>query len=139
MRRKSDQKTLEGLPDIFYRYKLEGDEIVVTRMTKRVYRPARISHLNIIDVYYQHHLANGEVIDRQVSHPEKIRFGEYDGSRHCVFFKEPDKEAEAAMIFDQHLENRIASFEEKVKDCILKRKTLQQIMKGGSNGTSIQV
>lgn len=133
MRRiKSGQKILNELPDIFYRYELKGDEIVMTRMAKRV------CYHNIIAVYYQHHLASGEVIDRQVSHPEKIRFGEYDGSRHCVFFAEPDKEVEAAMIFDQHLDNRIASFEAKIKDCILKRKTLQQIIrKGGSNGSSV--
>lgn len=130
MRRiKSGQKTLEALPDIFYRYKLEGDKIVMTRMIKRV------CYNDIIAVYYQHYLANGEVVDRQVSHPEKIRFGEYDGSRHCVFFEEPDKEVEAAMISDQHLDNRIASFEEKLKDCTLKRKILQQIIrKGGPNG-----
>lgn len=133
--RKSGQKILEELPDIFYRYKLEGDEIVVTRMVKRVYC---LDPITVYDVYYHHYLTNGEVVDRQVSHPERIRFGVYDGSRHCVFFEEPDKEVEAAMIFDQHLDNRIASFEEKVKDCILKRKTLQQIIrKGGSNGSSV--
>lgn len=133
MIRKSGQKILEELPDIFYRYELKGDEIVMTRMAKRV------CYHDIIAVYYQHYLANGEVIDRQVSHPEKIRFGVYDGSRHCVFFKEPDKEVEAAMIFDQHLDNRIASFEEKVKDCILKRKTLQQIIRKGdkNDGSSV--
>lgn len=127
----SGRTNLEELPDIFYRYELKGDEIVVTRMAKRVF------YHDIVAVYYQHYLANGEIIDRQVSHPERIRFGEYDGYRHCVFFEKPDKEVEAAMIFDQHLDNRIASFEEKVKDCVLKRKTLQQIIrKGGSNGSS---
>lgn len=129
MRRTLGRLGTDRLPDVFYRYIFNGYEIEVTKIEKI------IRYHNIVS--FEYIKKNGTTAG--LSHPETVVLGGYDGMRHAVFLTEPDKEVEAAMIFDQHLENRIASFEEKVKDCILKRKTLQQIMKGGSNGTSVQV
>jgi hypothetical protein len=73
----------------------------------------------------------GRVIKTELSRPYDIQFGVYDGHRKCVFFEEPDKEKEAALIFDKHYDEVIAKCEDKVKDCILKRKALQRIIKKG--------
>ena len=115
---------LKELPDIFYRYRFVDNTIVVEKVEKTTLGDRFFVQCLMADV-------NGRTRKSPVSRPYEIEFGVYDGSRKCVFFKEGDKETEAAFIFDQHYDEVISKCELKVRDCILKRKALQAIIKKG--------
>lgn len=126
------QKKLQELPDIFYRYTL--DNTIIETPIKKVLYGGR--HLMFEYVLPQ---GNGKLRTAQLSDPDTIRFGVFDGRRKCVFFKEPGKSKEAALIFDKEYENQIAKYEDKIRKAILKRKDLAWAINcsgGDTNGTS---
>jgi len=111
------QKKLQELPDIFYRYTLDNT-IVETPIKKVVYA----KHYLIFE--YVLPQGNGKLRTTQLSDPDTIKFGVFDGRRKCVFFKEPGKSREAALIFDKEYENQIVKYEAKIRKAILKRRDL---------------
>lgn len=112
------QKKLQELPDIFYRYTLGDQHIVETPIKKVVYA----KHYLIFE--YVMPQANGKLRTTQLSDPDTIKFGVFDGRRKCVFFKEPGKSREAAIIFDKEYEDQIDKYEAKIQKAILKRRDL---------------
>ena len=114
------QKKLQALPDIFYRYTLDNT-IIETPIKKVLYGERHL----IFE--YSMPQANGKLRTTQLSEPDTIKFGVFDGRRKCVFFKEPGKHREAALIFDKEYENQIAKYEAKIRKAILKRKALLPI------------
>lgn len=115
------RERVKQLPDVFYRYIFKDGEISKTQIKKnKGIDPFLYSSL----VFFER--PNGTRV--YLSHAEKIDLGKYDGRRNAVFLEEDNAEAEAAAIFDMHYNELIAEYEERIKDCILKRKTLYQIM-----------
>lgn len=111
------QKKLQELPDIFYRYTL--DNTIIETPIKKVLYGGR--HLMFEYILPQ---GNGKLRTSQLSEPDTVKFGVFDGRRKCVFFKEPGKSREAALIFDNEYENQIAKYEAKIRKAILKRRDL---------------
>lgn len=127
------QKKLQALPDIFYRYTL--DNTIIETPIKKVLYGGR--HLMFEYVMPQ---ANGKLRTAQLSDPDTIKFGVFDGRRKCVFFKEPGKSREAALIFDKEYENQITKYEAKIRKAILKRRDLAWCITcggGETDGTSV--
>ena len=121
---RTHRERIKQLPDVFYRYIFKDGKISKTQIKKnKGIDPFMCSNL----VYFER--PNGTRV--YLSHAERIEIGKYDGRRNAVFLEEDNAEAEAAAIFDMHYNELIAECEEHVKDYILKRKTLYQIMKGG--------
>lgn len=128
------QKKLQALPDIFYRYTLDKGRIIETPIKKVVYA----KHYLIFE--YVMSQGNGKLRTAQLSDPDTIKFGVFDGRRKCVFFKEPGKHREAALIFDSVYETQIANYEAKIRMAILKRRDLAWCINcsgGDTNGTSV--
>lgn len=128
------QKKLQALPDIFYRYTLDKGRIIETPIKKVVYGT---SYLMFEYVLPQ---GNGKLRTAQLSEPDTVKFGAFDGRRKCVFFKEPGKHREAALIFDSVYETQIANYEAKIRMAILKRRDLAWAINcsgGDTNGTSV--
>ena len=119
------QKKLQEMPDIFYRYTLDKGRIIETPIKKVVYA----KHYLIFE--YLLPQGNGKLRTAQLSDPDTIRFGVFDGRRKCVFFKEPGKHREAALIFDKEYENQIVKYEAKIRTVILKRKDLAWVINSG--------
>lgn len=117
------QKIL-ALPHNFYRYRLDNNALVTELVERTNLSGYPVVLCQMVDYA-------GRLIKTELSRPYDIQFGVYDGHRKCVFFEEPGKEEEAALIFDKHYDKVITMCEDKVKDCILKRKALQRIIKGG--------
>lgn len=128
---RTHRERVKKLPDVFYRYIFKDGKISKTQIKKnKGTDPFMSSSL----LYFEK--KNGTRV--YLSHAERIELGKYDGRRNAVFLEEDNAEAKAAAIFDMHYNERIAECEDIVKDCILKRKTLQQIIsKGGSNGVGV--
>lgn len=127
------QKKLQELPDIFYRYTLDNT-IIETPIKKVVYA----KHYLIFE--YVMSQGNGKLRTAQLSDPDTIKFGVFDGRRKCVFFKEPGKSREAALIFDKEYENQIDKYEAKILKAILKRRDLMWCINcsgGETNGSSV--
>ena len=127
------QKKLQELPDIFYRYTLDNT-IIETPIKKVVYA----KHYLIFE--YVLPQGNGKLRTAQLSDPDTVKFGVFDGRRKCVFFKEPGKSREAALIFDKEYENQIAKYEDKLRKAIFKRRDLLRYINcsgGDMNGTSV--
>lgn len=121
---RTHRERVKQLPDVFYRYIFKDGKISKTQIKKnKGIDPFISSSL----VYFER--PNGTRV--YLSHAERIEIGKYDGRRNAVFLEEDNAEAEAATVFDMHYNELIAECEENVKDYILKRKTLYQIMKGG--------
>jgi len=117
------RERVKQLPDLFYRYIFKDGKISKTQIKKnKGIDPFMCSSL----VYFER--PNGTRV--YLSHAERIEIGKYDGRRNAVFLEEDNAEAEAAAVFDMHYNELIAECENNVKDYILKRKTLYQIMKG---------
>jgi len=112
------QKKLQEMPDIFYRYTLGDQHIVETPIKKVAYGTSYLIFEYILPQ------GNGKLRTAQLSEPDTVRFGVFDGRRKCVFFKEPGKSREAALIFDKEYENQIAKYEAKIRKAILKRRDL---------------
>ena len=128
------QEKLQELPDIFYRYTLDKGRIIETPIKKVVYA----KHYLIFE--YVISQGNGKLRTAQLSDPDTVRFGVFDGRRKCVFFKEPGKSKEAALIFDKEYENQITKYEDKIRKAILKRKDLLWYINydgGDTNGSSV--
>lgn len=128
------QKKLQEMPDIFYRYTLDKGRIVETPIKKVVYG----QHYLIFEYILPQ--GNGKLRTAQLSDPDTVKFGVFDGRRKCVFFKEPGKSREAALIFDKEYENQIAKYEDKIRKAILKRRDLAWCINcsgGETNGTSV--
>lgn len=118
------RERVKQLPDVFYRYIFKDGKISKTQIKKnKGIDPFMCSSL----VYFER--PNGTRV--YLSHAERIELGKFDGRRNAVFLEEDNAEAEAAAVFDMHYNELIAECENNVKDYILKRKTLHQIMKGG--------
>ena len=118
------RERVKHLPDVFYRYIFKDGKISKTQIKKnKGIDPFMCSSL----VYFER--PNGTRV--YLSHAERIEIGKYDGRRNAVFLEEDNAEAEAAAVFDMHYNELIAECEDNVKDYILKRKTLYQIMRGG--------
>ena len=111
------QKKLQALPDIFYRYTLDNT-IIETPIKKVLYGK------DYLIFEYTMPQGNGKLRTSQLSEPDTIKFGVFDGRRKCVFLKEPGKHREAALIFDKEYENQIAKYEAKILKAILKRRDL---------------
>ena len=121
---RTHRERVKQLPDVFYRYIFKDGKISKTQIKKnKGIDPFMCSSL----VYFER--SNGTRV--YLSHAERIEIGKYDGRRNAVFLEEDNAEAEAATVFDMHYNELIAECEEQVKDYILKRKALKQIMKGG--------
>ncbi len=118
------QKKLQALPDIFYRYTLDNT-IIETPIKKVLYGKS------LLIFEYVMPQANGKLRTTQLSEPDTIKFGVFDGRRKCVFFKEPSKHREAALIFDKEYENQIAKYEDKIRKAILKRRDLAWVINCG--------
>jgi len=117
------RERVKQLPDLFYRYIFKDGKFSKTQIKKnKGIDPFMCSSL----VYFER--PNGTRV--YLSHAERIEIGKYDGRRNAVFLEEDNAEAEAAAVFDMHYNELIAECENNVKDYILKRKTLYQIMKG---------
>ena len=117
------RERVKQLPDVFYRYIFKDGKISKTQIKRnKGIDPLMCSSL----VYFER--PNGTRV--YLSHAERIEIGKYDGRRNAVFLEEDNAEAKAAAVFDMHYNELIAECEENVKDYILKRKTLHQIMKG---------
>ena len=128
------QKKLQELPDIFYRYTLDKGRIIETPIKKVVYA----KHYLIFE--YVMEQGNGKLRTAQLSDPDTIKFGVFDGRRKCVFFKEPGKSREAALIFDKVYETQIANYEAKIRMAILKRRDLAWAINcsgGDTDGSSV--
>lgn len=128
------QKKLQEMPDIFYRYTLVDQHIVETPIMKVIYS----KHYLIFE--YVMSQGNGKLRTAQLSDPDTVKFGVFDGRRKCVFFKEPGKHREAALIFDKEYENQIAKYEVKIRKAILKRRDLAWCINcsgGDANGSSV--
>lgn len=128
------QKKLQELPDIFYRYTLDKGRIIETPIKKVVYA----KHYLIFE--YVMEQSNGKLRTAQLSDPDTIKFGIFDGRRKCVFFKEPGKSREAALIFDSVYETQIANYEAKIRMAILKRRDLAWCINcsgGETDGSSV--
>ncbi len=120
---RTHRERVKQLPDVFYRYIFKDGKISKTQIKKnKGIDPFMCSSL----VYFER--PNGTRV--YLSHAERIEIGKYDGRRNAVFLEEDNAEAAAAAIFDMHYNELIAECEDNVKDYILKRKTLYQIMKG---------
>jgi hypothetical protein len=120
---RTHRERVKQLPDVFYRYIFKDGKISKTQIKKnKGIDPFMCSSL----VYFER--PNGTRV--YLSHAERIEIGKYDGRRNAVFLEEDNAEAEAAAVFDMHYNELIAECEDNVKDYILKRKTLYQIMKG---------
>lgn len=127
------QKKLQELPDIFYRYTLDNT-IIETQIKKVLYGKS------LLIFEYVMPQANGKLRTTQLSEPDTIKFGVFDGRRKCVFFKEPGKHREAALIFDKEYENQIAKYEDKIRKAIFKRRDLAWCINcsgGETNGESV--
>lgn len=127
------QKKLQALPDIFYRYTL--DNTIVETPIKKVLHGGR--HLMFEYILPQ---GNGKLRTGQLSEPDTVKFGVFDGRRKCVFFEEPGKSREAALIFDKEYENQIAKYEAKIRKVTLKRRDLAWCINcsgGDMNGKSV--
>ena len=127
------QKKLQELPDIFYRYTLDNT-IIETPIKKVVYA----KHYLIFE--YVLPQGNGKLRTAQLSDPDTVKFGVFDGRRKCVFFKEPGKSREAALIFDKEYENQIAKYEDKLRKAIFKRRDLLRYINcsgGETDGSSV--
>jgi len=121
---RTHRERVKQLPDVFYRYIFKDGKISKTQIKKnKGIDPFMCSSL----VYFER--PNGTRV--YLSHAERIEIGKYDGRRNAVFLEEDNAEAEAAAVFDMHYNELIAECEDNVKDYILKRKTLYQIMRGG--------
>ena len=118
------QKKLQALPDIFYRYTLDNT-IIETPIKKVLYGE------DYLMFEYVMPQGNGKLRTTQLSEPDTIKFGVFDGRRKCVFFKEPGKSREAALIFDKEYENQIAKYEAKIRKAILKRRDLALVINAG--------
>ena len=124
------QKKLQALPNIFYRYTLDNT-IIETPIKKVLYGECYLFFEYVIPQ------SNGKLRTCQLSDPNTIKFGVFDGRRKCVFFKEPGKSREAALIFDKEYENQIAKYEDKIRKAILKRRDLARCINcsgGDTNG-----
>ena len=131
-REKELHQKILALPHNFYRYRLDSNTIVTELVERTNLSGYPVVLCRMVDYA-------GRVFKTELSRPYDIQFGVYDGHRKCVFFEEPDKEKEAALIFDKHYDEVITKCEDKVKDCILKRKALQRIIKKGgvTDGSSV--
>lgn len=128
------QKKLQALPDIFYRYTLDKGRIIETPIRKVWYA----KHYLMFEYFLKQ--SNDTFRTCQLSDPDTVKFGVFDGRRKCVFFKEPGKSREAALIFDNEYENQIAKYEAKIRMAILKRRDLSWYINcsvGDTNGTSV--
>lgn len=128
------QKKLQALPDIFYRYTLDKGRIIETPIRKVWYA----KHYLMFEYFLKQ--SNDTFRTCQLSDPDTVKFGVFDGRRKCVFFKEPGKSREAALIFDNEYENQIAKYEAKIRKAILKRRDLSWYINcsgGDTNGTSV--
>jgi len=128
------QKKLQEMPDIFYRYTLDKGRIIENPIKKVAYA----KHYLIFE--YVLPQGNGKLRTAQLSDPDTVKFGVFDGRRKCVFFKEPGKSREAALIFDKEYENQIAKYEKKIQKAILKRRDLMWCINyggGDTNGSSV--
>ena len=115
---RTHRERVKQLPDVFYRYIFKDGKISKTQIKKnKGIDPFMCSSLVYLDL----------------SHAERIEIGKYDGRRNAVFLEEDNAEDKAAAVFDMHYNELIAECEDNVKDYILKRKTLHQIMKGGDD------
>ena len=126
------QKKLQEMPDIFYRYTLDNT-IVETPIRKVWYAKHYLMFEYIMSQ------GNGKLRTCQLSDPDTIKFGVFDGRRKCVFFKEPGKSREAALIFDKEYEDQITKYEAKIRKAILKRRDLAWAINSGgeTDGTSV--
>lgn len=132
------QKKLQELPDIFYRYTLDNT-IIETPIKKVIYAEHYLMFEYVIPQ------GNGKLRTAQLSEPDTIKFGVFDGRRKCVFFKESGKHREAAFIFDKEYENQIAKYEAKIRKAIFKRRDLawyinyagSDVSEVGVDGTSV--
>lgn len=127
MDRRSYENRARSLPDIFYRYTFKDGKIHKTEIRKN----------KNVGIYFSSSLFYFQKDDGSrtyLSHVERIEIGKYNGIRQAVFLESDNAEAEAAAIFDMYYNEKIAECEEAVKDYILKRKTLYQIMRGENNG-----
>lgn len=111
---------IESLPDIFYRYQLVNGEIETVVITK--YKMKYHTGFS-----YQRYLANGNIVEMDISRPHTIDLGKYDTKRKCVFFEEQGKEAEAAKLIDAYYEDLIAREEAKIKSHQRSRQMIQKI------------
>lgn len=134
-RHEEAQKRMQALPDIFYRYTLDLlDGIIVIPINKKKYSG------NYLMFEYELPDTKGIMRTFGLSEPDTVRFGIFDGRRKCVFFKEPDRERDAALIFDAVYEEQVAKYEAKIRKAILKRKALQQVIKKGEgDGQGLQM
>lgn len=118
---RTHHERVKKLPDVFYRYIFKDGKISKTQIKKnKGIDPFMSSSL----VYFER--PNGTRV--YLSHAERIELGKFDGRRNAVFLEEDNAEAEAAAVFDMHYNDLIAECEKNVKDYILKRKTLKQII-----------
>lgn len=121
---RTHRERVKQLPDVFYRYIFMNGKISKTQIKKnKGIDPFMCSSL----VYFERE--NGTRV--YLSHAEKIELGKYDGRRNAVFLEEDNAEAEAAIVFDEHFDDEILKRELEIKDYILKRKTLKQIIDRG--------
>ena len=121
---RTHRERVKQLPDVFYRYIFMNGKISKTQIKKnKGIDPFMCSSL----VYFER--PNGTRV--YLSHAEKIEIGKYDGRRNAVFLEEDNAEAEAAIVFDEHFDDEILKRELEIKDYILKRKTLKQIIDRG--------
>lgn len=113
------RQKVEVLPDIFYKYYLGDDgKMLEIPIKKENYKGGY--------VIFRYEMPDSKGIMRpgELARPDSIEFGVFDGKRRCVFFKEPNKKREAALIFDTEYENQISKYEAKIRKAILKRRDL---------------
>lgn len=133
MRRKPAYKSYDDLPDIFYRYRFVDSGIEKVAVKKHIFKRSNLSPFCAF-IYEQGKGNRNSVL----ASPDDIKFGVYDGKRNAVFLESDNGEIEAASIFDNYYQSRIKECEERVKNYILSRKTLQEVIrKGGTNGVGV--
>lgn len=143
MSRRAEERfqKIQALPDIFYRYTLNDRGIVVDPIKKNV-RETKYSRVERKVTTFEYELPDvkGKLRTFTLSDPDTVKFGVFDGRRKCVFFKEPNKERDAALIFDKEYENQIVKYEDKIRKAILKRRNLAWYINcsgGETNGPGI--
>lgn len=114
---------VKALPNIFYKYYLGDDR-------KMLEIPIKKEEYKGSYVIFRYEMPDSKGIMRpgELARPDSIEFGVFDGRRRCVFFKEPNKKREAALIFDKEYENQISKYEAKIWKAILKRKDLARVI-----------